>query len=161
MAKLIVIEGNLEGQVFELKERSTTVGRQTDCDVNLEDPSVSGHHCTIEVNDGAYTVKDSGSTNGTAINGKEIQEQPLQIGDILNVGSVRMRLESDNAQTVNVQPPENLQPSEPPQTGQSSSSKASGFYKRTNRKTVWIVVIALLTLAALAALGVFLLKLFA
>ncbi|MFW5871453.1 MAG: FHA domain-containing protein [Verrucomicrobiota bacterium] len=161
MAKLIVIEGNLEGQVFELKEGSTTVGRQTDCDVRIEDPSVSGHHCTIDVAEDSCTVKDSGSTNGTAINGKEIQEQPLETGDILNVGSVRMRLESDNEQPVSVQPPENLQPPEPPQTGQSLSGGASGFCKRRNRKTVWISITVLLTLVALAALTFFLLKLFA
>ncbi len=161
MAQLTVITGNLEGQSFQLKEGQTTIGRKPDCDVHLDDPSVSGHHCTINVENGIYTVKDSGSTNGTRINQEEVQERSVQFGDILNVGSVNLKLESGDMQPGSLQPPENKQQPEQPQVAQAPPDSVVGFYKRRDRKTIRIIITVLLALIALAALACFLLTLFA
>jgi len=64
------------------------IGRSRENQIVLDDPSVSRHHATIIVNGNTYFVRDNGSTNGTFINGRRIQNEPLQVTDILKVGNV-------------------------------------------------------------------------
>ncbi|NDB78100.1 MAG: FHA domain-containing protein, partial [Verrucomicrobia bacterium] len=57
-------------------------------------PSVSSHHCEILLKGNDVTVKDLDSTNGTFINGEQISEQALQVGQTVRFGSVEARLEA-------------------------------------------------------------------
>ncbi|RYZ40235.1 MAG: FHA domain-containing protein [Myxococcaceae bacterium] len=47
------------------------VGRSSTCDLALADEEASGHHCELRVLEGALFIIDSGSTNGTYVNGKK------------------------------------------------------------------------------------------
>ncbi len=72
----------LEGEV-------TTLGRHPDSVVVLDFPSVSSRHALIEEKaDGVY-VTDNKSSNGTRVNGAEIEEAKLQDGDRLGFGDVQ------------------------------------------------------------------------
>jgi hypothetical protein len=64
------------------------IGRSRENQIVLDDPSVSRLHATIIVNGNSYFVRDNGSTNGTFINGRRIQQEALQMTDILKVGNV-------------------------------------------------------------------------
>jgi hypothetical protein len=65
-----------------------SIGRTPNCDIFLNDPSVSKMHAEIVVNNGEATVRDLGSTNGTFINGMRLYgTQPLKQFDILKVGN--------------------------------------------------------------------------
>lgn len=72
---------------------SLTVGRLPDCDLVLDDPSVSKKHAVLTWDDARQrcTVEDVGSTNGTFLNAsmRVRQETTLKSGDILSFGEVQ------------------------------------------------------------------------
>jgi len=65
-----------------------TVGRVSHCDVQLEDPSVSRHHCTVEVHGERLTVTDLESANGTFINEQPVAQGTANPGDTVRLGSM-------------------------------------------------------------------------
>ncbi|MBF0220227.1 MAG: trypsin-like peptidase domain-containing protein [Gammaproteobacteria bacterium] len=68
-------------------DQPLTLGRAADCDVVIEDPHLSAHHCRLLADaEGKVMVTDMGSTNGTFINHfsqRITHPQPLHIGDAL------------------------------------------------------------------------------
>jgi DNA-binding CsgD family transcriptional regulator len=69
------------------------IGRDATCEVHLDDPSVSRRHASLRVGARGVEVVDAGSRNGVRINGRRIHgTAPLQGGDTLAVGTVRLRL---------------------------------------------------------------------
>lgn len=72
----------LEGEV-------TTVGRHPESDVVLTCPSSSGRHAVIKAADGGFYVNDLDSSNGTRVNGAEIEEALLKDGDRVGFGDVQ------------------------------------------------------------------------
>ncbi len=70
-----------------------SVGRSAGCDIVLADPSVSRQHAQLDIRDGALVVRDAGSTNGTYVNGKPVQEASLRSGDVVSFGKKSLRVE--------------------------------------------------------------------
>jgi pSer/pThr/pTyr-binding forkhead associated (FHA) protein len=66
-----------------------TVGRHPDSLLYLDCPSVSSHHATFTPEKDGWYVKDIGSSNGTRINGAEIEEARLSDGDRVSFGDVQ------------------------------------------------------------------------
>jgi pSer/pThr/pTyr-binding forkhead associated (FHA) protein len=97
MAKLVLLSAGMTGRIHELKVAKTTVGRVEDNMFQIPEPSVSSHHCEIEVRGNEVVVKDLNSTNGTFINGEKISERVLKLGEVLRLGQVEMRLEPEGA----------------------------------------------------------------
>jgi pSer/pThr/pTyr-binding forkhead associated (FHA) protein len=70
------------------------IGRNAGNDIVLNDEAASARHALVEFSDGEWWVEDSGSTNGTSVNGEVIRSRErLQYGDELRVGRVALRLE--------------------------------------------------------------------
>jgi len=74
-----------------------TVGRIQGNDVILPDPDkrISGRHARLEKRDGAWTLTDVGSTNGTYLNDKKIEAKkphPLKSGDKISMGLFSLRV---------------------------------------------------------------------
>src|SRR5215468_11069744 len=99
--RLLVVRGPCRGQelVVDLVDgRATvTVGRGADNDLALaQDLSVSRQHVTIRVasdDGGAVRARDSGSENGTLLNGEPLEgERMLRHGDELEIGQSVVRL---------------------------------------------------------------------
>ena len=67
------------------------MGRERDCAVRIDSPSVSRHHARILVIQGEATVEDLGSKNGTYVN-EEAVKTPVALEDRveIRVGSVKM-----------------------------------------------------------------------
>jgi hypothetical protein len=65
-------------------------GRQPDCELVVDEPSVSKRHAVLRWDEAAArcTVEDLGSTNGTFINGsiRVRKETPLRDGDVVSFG---------------------------------------------------------------------------
>ncbi len=101
-AKLIILSEQFRGRTFELTGESMTIGRVDQRDICIKDPTVSTNHCTILMRDGHCFVRDDGSTNGTRINGVQLEagaENELMSGDMLQVGGIEMLCDSDKKST--------------------------------------------------------------
>src|SRR6185369_756 len=96
MAKLVVLSAGMTGRSHELKADTTTIGRVEDNTFQIAEPSVSSHHCEILLKGSEVMVKDLGSTNGSFINGEKVTESVLKPGQILRLGQIEMRLETDS-----------------------------------------------------------------
>lgn len=95
MAKLVVLTSGLAGRSVELNVDRTTIGRVDDNTFPITEPSVSSHHCEILLRGSDVLVKDLNSTNGTFINGNKVSEAVLKPGEILKLGQIELRLETD------------------------------------------------------------------
>jgi two-component system, NtrC family, response regulator GlrR len=83
-----------DGRVlFEGLRSRLLVGSAPGCDVRIDDPTVSRHHCELTAGDTAYSVRDLDSTNGTRLDGTEVYRAPLPPGAELALGEVRLRFE--------------------------------------------------------------------
>jgi hypothetical protein len=83
----LVIHANNARRDVVLDGDVVTIGRVTDCDVVVADKGVSRRHAQIRTKDGASTLTDLGSTNGTQLNGQQIQSRVLNDGDRIVIGS--------------------------------------------------------------------------
>jgi CRP-like cAMP-binding protein len=90
LPRVEVTNGTRAGDILQLKPSQTRFGRMPDLDYPFSDEGVSRLHCTIVNANGAFTVKDSGSTNGTFVNGGQITEHLLRDGDVIQIGVVEM-----------------------------------------------------------------------
>jgi pSer/pThr/pTyr-binding forkhead associated (FHA) protein len=95
MAKLVLLSPGMTGRTHELKTDKTTIGRLEDNTFQIAEPSVSSHHCEILLRGADIVVKDLESTNGTFLSGNRITEAAIKPGQILRLGQVEMRLETD------------------------------------------------------------------
>ena len=83
---LIVERGPRTGMTYLLRPGNTTVGRHPESDIFLNDVTVSRHHCRFVVTEDSISVEDSGSTNGTYLNDKRVDQATLNAGDEVMVG---------------------------------------------------------------------------
>jgi predicted component of type VI protein secretion system len=95
MAKLVLLSAGMTGRSHELKVDKTTIGRVEDNSFPIVEPSVSSHHCEILLRGSEVVVRDLNSTNGTFIDGEKVTETVLKPGQILRLGQIEMRLETD------------------------------------------------------------------
>lgn len=72
----------------ELDADTITIGRHPDNNVELPSHSVSSQHATVRRRGDGYFIQDLGSTNGTKLNGVEVEEARLEHGDQLSLGDV-------------------------------------------------------------------------
>jgi hypothetical protein len=89
---LVVRHGPDAGSSYRLELPATAIGRHPDSDIFLDDITVSRRHVVIERTDdeGGYTLRDTGSLNGTYVNRKRVDEAPLQYGDEVQIGRYRL-----------------------------------------------------------------------
>lgn len=89
-------EPNEGYKVFEAIPRNTesrraSLGFSQDCDVHLDDPSVSRHHAWLAWTEHGYYLEDASSTAGTALNGELLEPgRAVQLapGDRIALGTV-------------------------------------------------------------------------
>lgn len=68
----------------------TVIGRLQSCDVCLGDANASRQHAAIEREGSGWVLVDLGSTNGTLLNGEQVDRVRLRDGDIITVGVSRI-----------------------------------------------------------------------
>lgn len=89
-ALLIATRGALSGSRYLLDEDEVTVGRDPRADILLDDSTVSRQHAVFRRENGAYTVIDAGSLNGTYVNRQRVDKATLKNGDEIMIGKFRL-----------------------------------------------------------------------
>jgi pSer/pThr/pTyr-binding forkhead associated (FHA) protein/predicted RNA-binding Zn-ribbon protein involved in translation (DUF1610 family) len=82
--------GGRAGEHFLLEKESTTVGRSPDCDVFLDDVTVSRRHAQVLRRNGQFVIEDKGSLNGTFLNRRRIESGQLEDGDEVQIGKYKL-----------------------------------------------------------------------
>lgn len=85
-AELIVETGSLAGMRFLIDRPLVAIGRSENNDITLEDEMASKNHCRIITQGDNYLVEDMGSSNGTIVNGEQVNTHVLSDGDKLFLG---------------------------------------------------------------------------
>ncbi|QKK03819.1 MAG: FHA domain-containing protein [Pseudomonadota bacterium] len=110
MASLLQLSDSVVVHAFELRPDVTVIGRHSDCDICIKQPSVSSFHALIrarpgELGDGAadYEISDTNSTNGTFVNGERLNEpRLLNHGDHVRVGWHHFRFVEEDEDTLDM-----------------------------------------------------------
>jgi hypothetical protein len=71
---------------------SLLLGRSAACQLVLADDTVSRRHAELSLREGAWFIRDLGSSNGTWVNGRRVVEAEVAPGDELCLGDCRFRL---------------------------------------------------------------------
>jgi predicted component of type VI protein secretion system len=89
-----------DGPSLLLDKPVLLIGRNEECDIQLNSRKVSRKHCCIaQVND-YLVVRDLGSTNGIRINGVRLKEGTLRTGDELTIGNFRYQVHAERPREV-------------------------------------------------------------
>ena len=67
------------------------IGSDESNDVVLDEPTVSGLHCEIDVGATTAWIRDDGSSNGTEVDGLAVREAALRDGSLIKLGQVTLR----------------------------------------------------------------------
>ena len=108
-----VLRGSL-GEEYKI-ETQARIGRDPSNQIVLPDLLVSRMHATVMVEQGSLQLVDSGSANGTRVNGVPVKTSTLKPGDIVQIGNTPLTVDfvSDAAQTV-VRGPDSYPAAPPP-----------------------------------------------
>jgi pSer/pThr/pTyr-binding forkhead associated (FHA) protein len=124
--RLLVRGGAERGREIVLTQENLTIGRQEDSDVVVGDRLASRHHARLQRQQGQYVLHDSGSRNGTFVNGERIPgSHVLRDGDEIQIGLEFKALYVD-----------------PEATGalvtEALVRRSTGLWVETDRREVWV-----------------------
>jgi len=88
------------GTRHPLRPGQITIGRSIDCDIVVNDESVSRRHAQIAVSGTGAVVRDLSSSNGVFKNGERVSEAAIAAGDRLRFGSIDAIVETGPATKV-------------------------------------------------------------
>ena len=82
--------GGRAGETFHPEGERTLIGRSPDCEIFLDDVTVSRRHAVLLERNGSFFIEDQGSLNGTFVNRRRIETAELRDGDELQIGKYRL-----------------------------------------------------------------------
>jgi pSer/pThr/pTyr-binding forkhead associated (FHA) protein len=166
----VILSEGLTGKAHELKVEKTTIGRVEDNTFQIQEASVSSHHCEILLRGADVVVHDLNSTNGTFVNGVQVTgEAVLKPGQIVRFGQVELRLEDAGAKppasptATKKLPDHTMILPQGVKLGTDTSSTAftrekPGFAKKSNTGTKIFIGIAVVVAAAIIVAIIILLQ---
>lgn len=83
---LRVLDGADRGREFKQLPTPVTIGREEGNTVQLNDERISRYHIKIQEDDHKLVLTDLESTNGTRVNGEDVQLRILRYGDVIALG---------------------------------------------------------------------------
>ena len=104
MALIIQLTDNSAGIKLSLEKQRTTIGRDTNNDITLDDELASKNHAVIEIINSEkgveYLVQDLNSTNHTFVNDSIIELHKLKDGDLIRIGMSDFRFISQDPESM-------------------------------------------------------------
>jgi len=88
--RLKFVSGSRRGTTVSHGREPVRIGRSASAELRFDgtqDIGVSGHHAQIVFERGSYFLLDTGSTNGTLVNGRRVTRQELKTGDRVCFGA--------------------------------------------------------------------------
>jgi hypothetical protein len=82
--------GGRAGETFALVHDRTSLGRAPECEVFLDDVTVSRRHSVITRGPDGFTLHDEGSLNGTYVNRRRVESAKLEDGDEVQIGKYKL-----------------------------------------------------------------------
>jgi len=93
MAYLALIVEDVVINKWEISDEVIIMGRAKDCDIQIDDQSVSSKHARLVKEEDPYLdggilvfLEDLRSTNGTELNGVPVVREKLRDGDLIKIG---------------------------------------------------------------------------
>lgn len=163
--QLIMRSGPMPGKEFPLESAETTIGRDLDNDIVINDAEVSRHHAIISLQMEAFVIEDKGSTNGTSVNGHRITTPyTLHSGDVITFGehvdllyeggidpnATVLSAAARQPETVHAAPPPKAsQPYQPPIPREEFETPPP-----TAKKFPWLILILIIFLLIVCVCGI-------
>lgn len=91
MAKLILSMDGLTLKEIALTKERITIGRKPHNDIQIDNLAISGEHAAIVTILNDSFLEDLASTNGTFVNGQQVQKHFLQNNDVVELGKYRLK----------------------------------------------------------------------
>jgi hypothetical protein len=90
----VTFSWNPLGEDYRIREGKTRIGSDPSADIVLSDALVSGEHAVLLHRNNSLRIRDSFSTNGTFVNGEDVSDEPLVLGDgdHIKIGNTEFKL---------------------------------------------------------------------
>ena len=113
------------GDAIPLLSEVLLIGRRSKCDITLQFPNISSHHCQLEFINGYWRVRDMNSRNGIKVNGDRCDMKWLLPGDRLSIAK--------HDYEINYTPQSDEPPPEEENPFEMSLMEKAGLVKREKR----------------------------
>lgn len=113
------------GDPIPLLSEVLLIGRRSKCDITLQFPNISSHHCQLEFINGYWRVRDMNSRNGIKVNGDRCDMKWLLPGDRLSIAK--------HDYEINYTPQSDEPPPEEENPFEMSLMEKAGLVKREKR----------------------------
>ena len=91
---LLIMTGSDEGALYQLAEGRVSIGRSAECDIQIEESSVSKRHAELLIQPGHCRVHDISRSNGVYVNGHQVDDVVLNPGDVIRLGRIELMFDA-------------------------------------------------------------------
>jgi MoxR-like ATPase len=95
MAKLEILEGPDAGRKYEIEGGRLIIGRGDECDIRLNQGSISRQHAVLDYIDGSWYVEDLGSQNGVFVDGEKVERLKVDATTNIQFGTIMAAFDPD------------------------------------------------------------------
>ena len=96
---LVLLKKDGSTKDFPMPNSVMVIGRRECCDLCIPLMVVSKRHCQVSIEQDNLNIRDIGSSNGTFINGRRIEESALNPGDRIQIGPVSFAVQINGVPT--------------------------------------------------------------
>lgn len=161
MALLIGMSDGIKGKTYEIADGRTVIGRNSTNILVFENDTISGRHCVIEKTGKRFVLKDLGSTNGSRVNSRDVDEVDLRPKDLIQIGSLEFMFDAaaDEVEGTAVDMHASVEVAEGPAQAPQTFNSISPFGSRKDTHKLWYFLIGVIGIVALVAVVFFVVKL--
>lgn len=92
MYKLVAVGGRIRGEEYILEEGDNFLGRDVECDIQIDIKGISKRHMVLSVSNKGIYLRDLKSSNGTLVNGKSVTSVQLNSGDKIAIPDIILQV---------------------------------------------------------------------